>query len=198
MENYRYDFHFYPCDENGNVIEEQARHFSSNDLATGLNKAAQFYRSQKYVPTVNIFDNEANEYIAEWNWMLTQNDNRDENRILSASNSKTPITMRQIEKQMLAAVKNGRNFKSSNTEVETQSNGNTYVYLFGNCIYKIVNGTPKFNLCGWNSATTRSRLNALGVNVTSKNGKPHYNGKPISANSGWIAVQWTETANVPQ
>ena len=66
MENYRYDFHFYPCDENGNVIEEQAIHFSSNDLVTGLNKAAQFYRSQKYVPTVNIFDNETNEYIAEW------------------------------------------------------------------------------------------------------------------------------------
>ena len=66
MENYRYDFHFYPCDENGNVIEEQATHLRSNDLVTGLNKAAQFYRNQKYVPTVNIFDNETYTYIAEW------------------------------------------------------------------------------------------------------------------------------------
>ena len=97
--------------------------------------------------------------------------------------------MREIEKKMVAAVKNGRNFNGNNTQVRYLSNGNTYVYLFGNCIYKIVNGTPKFNLCGWNSATTRSRLNALGVNVTSKNFTPNYNGKPISANSGWIAVQ---------
>ena len=97
--------------------------------------------------------------------------------------------MRQIEKQMLAAVRNGRSFNGNNTEVETQSNGNTYVYLFGNCIYKVVNGKSYFNLCGWNSVTTRSRLNALGVNVTSKNFTPYYNGKPISANSGWIDVQ---------
>lgn len=97
--------------------------------------------------------------------------------------------MREIEKQMVAAVKNGRNFSGNNIQVKCLSSGNVYVYLFDNCIYKIVNGTPKFNLCGWNSATTRSRLNALGVNVTSKDFTPYYNGKPISAHSGWIAVQ---------
>lgn len=97
--------------------------------------------------------------------------------------------MRQIEKQMLAAIRNGKNFNGNNTQVECEPNGNIYVYLFGNCIYKIVNGTPKFNLCGWNTSTTRSRLNALGVNVTSKGFTPHYNGKPISAYSGWIDVQ---------
>ena len=97
--------------------------------------------------------------------------------------------MREIEKKMVAAIRNGKNFNGNNTQVECQSNGNIYVYLFGNCIYKIVNGKARFNLCGWNSVTTRSRLNALGVNVTSKDFTPHYNGKPISANSGWIAVQ---------
>ena len=97
--------------------------------------------------------------------------------------------MREIEKQMAAAVRNSKKFFKDNTEVQVLQNGCVYVYLFGNCIYKIVNGTPKFNLCGWNSATTRSRLNALGVNVTSKNFTPYYNGKPISAHSGWIAVQ---------
>ena len=97
--------------------------------------------------------------------------------------------MRVIEKQMLEAIRNGKKFYQDNTEVQVLQNGCVYVYLFGNCIYKIVNGTPKFNLCGWNSATTRSRLNALGVNVTSKNRIPHYNGKPISTNSGWIVVQ---------
>ena len=97
--------------------------------------------------------------------------------------------MKEIEKKMVAAIRNGKNFNGSNTQVECQSNGNIYVYLFGNCIYKVVNGKGYFNLCGWNSVTTRSRLNALGVNVTSNGFTPHYNGKPISANSGWIEVQ---------
>lgn len=97
--------------------------------------------------------------------------------------------MREIEKKMVAAIRNTKNFNGNNTQVECQSNGSIYVYLFGNCIYKIVNGKTYFNLCGWNSVTTRSRLNALGVNVTSKDFIPYYNGKPISAHSGWIAVQ---------
>lgn len=97
--------------------------------------------------------------------------------------------MKEIEMKMVAAIRNGKNFNGNNTQVECQSNGNIYVYLFGNCIYKIVNGKARFNLCGWNSVTTRSRLKALGVNVTSKDFTPHYNGKPISANSGWIDVQ---------
>lgn len=96
--------------------------------------------------------------------------------------------MKEIEKKMVAAVRNGKNFKGNNTEVEAQPNGSTYVYLFGNCIYKRENGKSYFTLCGWNSVTTRSRLNALGVNVTSKNFTPYYNGKPISE-SGWIEVQ---------
>jgi hypothetical protein len=97
--------------------------------------------------------------------------------------------MRQIEKQMLAAIRNGKNFQSSNTEVECQSNGRIYVYLFDNCIYKIVNGKPYFSLCGWNSVTIRSRLNALCVNVTSKNGTPYYNAKELENTYRWVAVQ---------
>lgn len=82
---------------------------------------------------------------------------------------------------MVNALRNGYNFNGSNTQVE-HSNGNSYVYLFGNLIYKVVKGKAYFSLCGWNSNTTRSRLNALGVNVTSKNFTPYHNGKPISAN----------------
>ena len=89
--------------------------------------------------------------------------------------------MRKIEERMVAAVKSCTNFSESNTQV-TQANGNTYVYLFENCIYKIINGKRFFTLCGWNTPTTRSRLTALGVNVTTKNGTPFWNGKPIKSN----------------
>lgn len=90
--------------------------------------------------------------------------------------------MREIEKKMVAAIRNGKNFNGNNTQVESQSIGNSYVYLFGNLIYKVIKGKAYFSLCGWNTNTTRSRLNALGVNVTTKNGTPIYNGKPISTN----------------
>ena len=58
------------------------------------------------------------------------------------------------EERMVAAVKSCTNFSESNTQV-TQANGNTYVYLFENCIYKIINGKRFFTLCGWNTPTTR-------------------------------------------
>ena len=94
--------------------------------------------------------------------------------------------MRAIEKRMVAAVNSKHNLNESNTQV-MQANGNTYVYLFENCIYKIINGKRFFTLCGWNTTTTRSRLAALGVNVTTKNGTPFWNGNPISSNV-WYKV----------
>lgn len=86
--------------------------------------------------------------------------------------------MKEIEKKMVDAVDNGRNFTGNNTTVRHED-GNTYVYLFGNLIYKIVDGKAQFSMCGWNTTTTRSRLNALGVNVRSKEGQAYHNGKPI-------------------
>ena len=96
--------------------------------------------------------------------------------------------MRQIEKEMRYALRNGENFHSNNTTV-THDNGNSYVYLFGNLIYKVVNGKAYFSLAGWNTNTTRSRLNALGVNVSQKKGTPHYNGKPIHDLQGFFPVE---------
>lgn len=86
--------------------------------------------------------------------------------------------MRKIEKEMVDAVKNGRNFTGNNTTVRHED-GNTYVYLFDNLIYKIVDGKAQFSMCGWNSTTTHSRLNALGVIVYSKKSQAYHNGKPI-------------------
>ncbi|MBP5723386.1 MAG: hypothetical protein J6X18_07415 [Bacteroidales bacterium] len=89
--------------------------------------------------------------------------------------------MRAIEIRMIKALQSKRNFHESNTSVEFD-NGNTYVYLFGNCIYKVVNGKAYFTLAGWNTPTTRSRLSALGIHVTQKNWMPYYNGVLINTN----------------
>jgi len=89
--------------------------------------------------------------------------------------------MRQIEKMMVQAVNNGVNFALNNTRVDVCSGG-IYVYLHNNCIYHKENdGTVNITLHGWNTATTRSRLHALGVNICQKNWTPYLNGQPIDS-----------------
>lgn len=83
--------------------------------------------------------------------------------------------MKRIEEKMLRAIKYGQNWHESNTEV-THDNGVTKVYLHGNLIAKRVNGKWLYSLCGWNTVTTRSRLNALRCNVRSKNFTPYRDG----------------------
>ena len=95
--------------------------------------------------------------------------------------------MRRIEEMMLNAINNDRSFSNSNTTVNVDRSGNVYVYLFGNCIYRIVDGVKQFTLAGWNTVTTRSRLNALGVSVSQKNWDPVYNGVVISSYN-WYTV----------
>ena len=101
--------------------------------------------------------------------------------------------MRQIEKQMVAAIKARKNFKSGNTEVTMTRNEylgtcTAMVYLHGNIIAEISFGpenvVAQFTLAGWNKNTTRSRLNALGVGVYKCNRAPYNNGKAISS-TGW-------------
>jgi hypothetical protein len=63
----RYDVYCYHCDENGNILEEGMKNYQTDNLKLALKKGAEFYRYHaEYHPTVNIFDNETNEYIAEW------------------------------------------------------------------------------------------------------------------------------------
>lgn len=79
--------------------------------------------------------------------------------------------MREIEKAMLIAIASRKNWRRNNTEVEISSlTGEINVYLHGNLICNINNNNVAYNLRGWNTATTRSRINALGANVRTKNG----------------------------
>lgn len=87
--------------------------------------------------------------------------------------------MRQIEKEMVAAVRERRNWRKANTEV-CRGEGVTRVYLHGNAIATFYDdGTRYFSLSGWNTVTTRSRLNALGARVGQRNWEPYYEGVRI-------------------
>ena len=99
--------------------------------------------------------------------------------------------MRKIEEAMCAAVKERRNWQSGNTRVEVKDGGNwVKVYLWDNLIYtecREDNDAKRFTLAGWNTNTTRSRLNALGVGVTQLNFFPYYNGHEINS-SAWYKI----------
>jgi len=69
--------------------------------------------------------------------------------------------MRKIETQMIAAIKNNIDWKSANTEVVSQQNGVSYVYLHGNKIAEVGDDFLKLYDGGRQSMTTKSRLNAL-------------------------------------
>lgn len=83
--------------------------------------------------------------------------------------------MRKIEKEMLQAIQSRQNWEKDNTRVSifvnpiTKRVDSVWVRLYGNVIYRRDAGRrPWFSSCGWNSATTRSRLQALGCNCRIK------------------------------
>ena len=70
--------------------------------------------------------------------------------------------MRKIERQMQAAIATRTNWSKSNTSVEVDSEGFTDVRLHGNRIAQIEpNGDIILSSCGWDTVTTKSRLNAV-------------------------------------
>ena len=69
--------------------------------------------------------------------------------------------MRKIEQQMIAAIKGNKNWSSGNTEVVSQQDGVSLVYLHGNKIAEIDDTSMTIFDGGWQSNTTKSRLNAL-------------------------------------
>ncbi len=68
--------------------------------------------------------------------------------------------MRKIESQMIEAIKNNKNWTSGNTQVVTNDNVST-VYLHGNKIALVDDTSMTIFDGGWQSNTTKSRLNAL-------------------------------------
>jgi hypothetical protein len=68
--------------------------------------------------------------------------------------------MRKIEQQMIAAIQGNKNWKLKNTEVVTMD-GVSFVYLHGNKIAMVDDTSMTVFDGGWQSVTTKSRLNAL-------------------------------------
>lgn len=69
--------------------------------------------------------------------------------------------MRKIERLMNEAITNGLNWKSGNTQVITAANNVSSVYLHGNLIARIGENFVQLFDGGWQSNTTKSRLNAI-------------------------------------
>ena len=69
--------------------------------------------------------------------------------------------MRKIETQMNNAISNNQNWQSANTTVVTQQDGVSFVYLHGNKIAEVGDDFIKLYDGGYQSNTTKSRLNAI-------------------------------------
>ena len=68
--------------------------------------------------------------------------------------------MRKIESQMIAAINGNINWTKDNTSVIFED-GISSVYLHGNLIAEVDDNSIKLYDGGWQSNTTKSRLNAL-------------------------------------
>ena len=93
--------------------------------------------------------------------------------------------MRKITIDSIRAFRNGNKFKRGNTEVKviepcSGSHGRmVQLRLHGNIIAQQNSGGLVISTCGWNTVTTRERLNGLpGVHVTQRNFELFLNGKP--------------------
>jgi len=87
--------------------------------------------------------------------------------IIGVSKQLPPYVMRKIEQEMNAAIRYRRNFSKANTSVRCfKTNGITTdvdVFLHGNHIASLDTATNQLTIKdgGWQSVTTKSRLNAL-------------------------------------
>ena len=107
--------------------------------------------------------------------------------------------MRKLERQMNFAVSNKGNWCGSNTQVTYNENSNcSSVRLHGHLIatYDHNDKAIKIDSCGWQSVTTKSRLNALleevkyGCKVFQKNFDwfVRYNGQTTDFFDGMILL----------
>ena len=84
--------------------------------------------------------------------------------------------MRKITQEACIAFRGGYAYRNGNTEV-TVDGIDTSMYLHGNRIAYTIECALYVSLCGWNTPTTRERLNGIdGVHVTTKNGQAYLNG----------------------
>lgn len=69
--------------------------------------------------------------------------------------------MRKIEQQMCDAIANNKPWRNGNTEVARGSDDVSYVFLHGNLIAEVDDTSVTVYDGGWQTVTTKSRLNAI-------------------------------------
>ena len=99
--------------------------------------------------------------------------------------------MRKLEKQMNFALSNKGNWNGSNTSVSYNENTNcSSVYLHGHQIATLEHDTKaiKLSSCGYETVTTKSRLNAILEEVK-------YGCKVFQKNFNWFVSYNGQTRN---
>ena len=69
--------------------------------------------------------------------------------------------MRAIERKMIAAIREHKDWRLDNTEVEWISEDVASVMLHGHTLAEVHPDHLMISDCGWQTTTTKSRLNAL-------------------------------------
>ena len=82
-------------------------------------------------------------------------------RPILAVSTQEEHSMRKIEQQMINAINNNKDWRSDNTEVVSQQDGISLVYLHGNKIAEVGDDYVQLFDGGWQTHTTKSRLNAI-------------------------------------
>lgn len=86
--------------------------------------------------------------------------------------------MRRIEQAMCLAVRQGKNWTQDNTAVR-QIGKEAQVLLFDNLIAVFSDkANPKWTLAGWDTKTTRNRINALAQDFTWPYALAEVHGRP--------------------
>lgn len=87
--------------------------------------------------------------------------------------------MKNITHESVSAFYARKNFKKANMQVIHSENGSTRMYLHGNCIAILDNQNKLYiTNAGWQSKTTKERLNALkSVSIYQKNWQWYLNGR---------------------
>ena len=81
--------------------------------------------------------------------------------VLYKSKPNSKEFMRKIESEMNAAIRGRRNWSKANTSVVINDSNDALVYLHGNFIAKVSQYAVNLFDGGWQSVTTKSRLNAI-------------------------------------
>ena len=99
--------------------------------------------------------------------------------------------MRKLERQMNFALSNKSDWRGSNTVVEYNSNTNcSSVYLHGHQIATLDHNTNalKISSCGYETVTTKSRLNAI-LEET------NYGCRVFQKNWNWFVSKYNQTVD---